>query len=339
MERCTRRGRRCTRIAIRAGGVEPGSLGVSVGIVGGLVAAAMLSATVDQSTCSSRAAARRSIRRADRHRRRRPNPSRPERRDRRRRTAAVDRSRRVRPADAAGRAAVHDRRDRPTDRSSGAVTVAGTGTAPIDPPKPPPPVIDAARDRPAVCPRLPAALSARRTARRARGAGDGAGADRDRRAGQADRAGVGDQRRVLARRPSRRWRNGGSSPATRDGVAVETWRTMTVRFNRRRADGPSRHAHRMATRKLVGWPPRARPSYLRAGDAAMLRPFLEIRVEDPARGRGRSALLRRHGSRIAGCSCSLAVRLTGLTLLALLCTTATSSRNTSARSSTSSNGR
>ena len=99
----------------------------------------------------------------------------------------------------------------------------------VDPPRPAPVLVDAAPDPRADVSSPTYPPSERRAG--VEGTRDRARAGRHRRPGEGGRAGQPQRATHSSPRPgARRCRAGGSSPATRDGVPYESWRTMTVRF-------------------------------------------------------------------------------------------------------------
>ena len=209
----------------QSGKLNPGSLGLSLGIVGGLVAAGMLSSTVIKTVIA-------------------PDdvlelvpvapvtPPPPERKLKPEVETKV-----VTPTVIEPRVPVPTQTEQPIFRETppgpviDAGAIEGTGSAVIDPPKPPPPVltradIDAryARDfQPIYPPAEQRAGTEGVVSLRVLIGVDGRVKQVEKLASPSD-----SFWRVTEQRALSKWR---FTPATRDGVPYETWKTMTVRFD------------------------------------------------------------------------------------------------------------
>lgn len=209
-------------------GINPGSLSLSVGIVGGLIAAGMMTSTVISDVIRERPPLEtyevpREVPPPDEVKpepeveARAPVPLTPEP---------------LVPAPAEpDRAPIAQPDPGPIDMGgSGGGTAEGTGAAPVDPPKPPPPVLTRAD----VDPRYARDFQPIYPAAEQRAGSEGVVSLRvligvDGRVRQVERLASPSDAfwRVTEQRALSKWR---FTPATRDGIPYESWKTMTVRF-------------------------------------------------------------------------------------------------------------
>lgn len=207
--------------------VNPGSLGASVGIVGGLLTVALLSSPVIKGTLVEKPFRTFWVPPAPPP----PPPDQPPPRQavRIKTPPRIDQPKTVMPVPAPTDIYVAPPAPGPVI-DPGAAAGAGTAVVPFDPPKPAPPVLIGAEADPRYArdfqPVYPAAEQ--------RAGREGTVTLKvligvDGRVRQVERVAAASEEfwRVTERQALAKWR---FRPATRDGIPVESWRTMTVRF-------------------------------------------------------------------------------------------------------------